>query len=157
MREQHLIETVEGILREAGIQAIHPVPAIITDDCRELPPGTDSLANHLGLYLGDFYMSLLEPNRGEADDIERLYDATIVQPEEYDEDSEFHLAMPLILADSGDFIWGCECYWGKLDEETRVEAQQLTGHLEGLALESQFNAEKMIQALRDKLRDENGC
>jgi len=124
---EELLNQAKELYSRFGVHDLAPILVLITGDCREQSiPGYQDLANHYGINLGDFhYPDILRMNRGEPDDTERMHDAVCVHPDEYDETAEFDIALPLILADTGDFIWGIESFWGPIDDLDSIAEQVL--------------------------------
>ncbi len=160
---------ITELYREFGVEGVKPQWAIINQDCRDGDEGrtSPSLTGQSVLYLGNFIMpSVLtfrdptDASQVEADSIEsaRLHDALCVHPAEYPEDTEFEIAMPLLLSDTGDIIWGCECYWGEVDRET-VELAERFG-LKNVALDlieeatQKFKTSTVYRSLRKLLEAE---
>jgi len=111
-----LLEKIKQLYAKYGVPDIDPAIVCICIDAREDEDRLQNLSDHFGVYLGDFYNSLLDKNRGEEDESDKLYDALFVHPKEYDEESEFRVATPLILSDAGKLIWGHSCYFMKYEE-----------------------------------------
>ena len=112
-----LLEKIKEIYSRYGVHNLEPNFVMISEDLREgkSEAGNQDLEGHLGVYLGEFYYpSILDINLGEVDESEKLFDMFCVHPEEYDEESEFRIANPLIIADTGEFIWGLESSWSFL-------------------------------------------
>lgn len=158
MIQQKILDSIGDVYREFGVEGVLPQAVVIQEDCRaDSRAGNTDLTHHLGIKLGDFYMpSLLEINRGETDEFERLHDALFVQPDEYSEESEFRIANPLILADNGELIWGMECYWQPFEQAPEDYALQvslkLNRSVEDLAEE--FESNQVVELLRQRLAGE---
>ena len=125
-----LCAAVAELYREFGIEGVTPKWAFISEDCRppeECGPG-GSLSNQPALYLGNFTfpdpLAFRAPDDADsesraAEEARRLHDALCVQPDEYPDDEEFEFANPLLVSETGEVIWGLQCYWGEVAfEET---------------------------------------
>ena len=120
-----------------------PFRVVILEDCRlsEDYGPNGNLTGQRGTCLGEYIMpedpkgpdlSKKATQEQQAASIEALLDG--------DESDEIELANPLILSDSGDYIWGLHCYfsreedlkdvpeglWSKIPERVR---ELLRGHL----------------------------
>jgi hypothetical protein len=144
-----LLSRIKEIYSKYGVSSLEPKFVMIKEDLRERKSEAcnHELEGHFGVYLGDFYYpSLLNINLGEADESERLYDAFFVHPEEYGEESEFRIANPLIIADTGEFIWGIESFWGLLPEIRLRDVH---------ALEGVFDSNNVLEKLELALQAES--
>ena len=144
-----LLDRIKEIYSRYGVNDLAPEFVMIVNDCRADEDRGESgdLSKHYGINLGKFYYpSFLKINLGEPDEIERLHDALCVHPDEYEEDSEFNVANPLILADTGEFIWGMGSYWGPIPEEIQHLARNL---------EETFNSNKALEKLESALQMEH--
>ena len=65
--------------------------------------------------------------------------------------------MPLLLADTGEIIWGCECYWGRLDEETISLAEKFgIQEIARETLSDKFKQTRAYLSLRTKIESAFG-
>ena len=171
MKTDPIQTTITDLYREFGVNGVNPKWAMITEDCRDgdVDRTTQSLTGHAALYLGDFslpsVLAFHDPRnetqaKADATESSRLHDAICVHPDEYPEDTEFDIAMPLLLSDTGDIIWGSECYWGEIDKVT-VELAEKFG-LKNIAIDlleevtRGFRASVAYKSLRSLIEKELG-
>ena len=124
-----LLTQITNLYNQYNVK-IKPHFAYITKDCRSIdeqgPSG--NLSRKQAINLGEFFEpSLLEICATKEDrlrayqGLEKTYDS-VVRPEEYYDDSEFDMAMPLLLSDQGDLIWGIECFWQRREPQEMIES-----------------------------------
>ncbi len=152
-----LLGRITATFEEFGIQGLKPSLAFITTDCRDAEERQNDLSGQVGIHLGKFHFpSVLKLHRGEPDDTDRLYDALVVQPEEYDSESEFDIGNPLIVGKNGEFIWGVECWWADADTGDLQILQQAFEDL-GISHDPEkfeLSSRDIIAAVRRRLEEE---
>jgi hypothetical protein len=47
---------------------------------------------------------------------------------------------PRITLDSGDVVWGCECWWGKESDFERLQHGRAIEHVSIIAMRNKYNA-----------------
>ena len=151
MIKQEVLTRVTELFMDAGVSGLEPKLALITEDCRDPKKAKGNLNGHLGLYLGDFnFPSLLKLEKPTAPN---PYDKAV----RVDEEEElFPNGNPLILADTGELIWGIECYWGKVEGSDIKEIKNAAPAL-GESLDTMtdvFSDPSLLNGLRDKLLKE---
>lgn len=93
-----------------------PFRAIILEDCRNTYGPAGSLTGQSGVCLG---MYKVPDNFSVPDDLsKRVLDSNAEGLVEKlsNEDEEVDFANPLILSESGDYIWGAQCYFSASED-----------------------------------------
>ena len=146
------LEKYAEVYAELGVEDVMPKWAVISQDCREreVLDAVGDMSGKVAVSLGDFYYpDVLKKYNGEGDDSERLYDAMCVQPDEYEADSEYSIANPLLLTEEANILWGLECYWGEIEGEGEELLEQLGVDME--QVRSSFRVNRVFEKFRNFL------
>jgi hypothetical protein len=89
----------------------------------------------------------------------RLHDAICVQPSEYDDESNFRIAIPLIVGKNGELVWGMQCDWTKINEPLITDLGALPDQLGVRFDDTHFQADTraIVESLRRRIEQERSA